>query len=145
MSVEFHDLLAAIRRAEFVLDLIGKGDQNALTYASSIASDFRGLIKKAGCEPVDRPGRRSGLGAAKKGKKATPLPFYAAEEPTYWDSVQSIAQDVKESCPNPNDNNCRSERIHEDVDGSAWIIYYDNNEIVLRETNNEPDPREVRG
>lgn len=82
---------------------------------------------------------------SKKTKKATPPPAPERREPTYWDSVVVLAEDVKESCPDPGkDHNCRVERIHENVDGNAWIIYYDNNETVLKQTHNDPDPGDVR-
>ena len=85
------------------------------------------------------------MGARKKSTKAVPAPPPERREPTYWESVRSMAEDVKDNCPDPNDDECRSRYIHESVDGSGWIIYTSENETVLKETNNEPDPREVRG
>ena len=62
----------------------------------------------------------------------------------YWDTVRSIAEEVRKEYPNPErHHNERSEYIFESVDGSSYIIYYAENEDVLRETNNEPDNAEV--
>lgn len=142
MSVDFHELLSHIRTVEFELYLISKGNKDALSYAGTRARDLRKLLEKAGWTPMERKATREEMGAAKKAKKLTPLP--ERKEPTYWDSVKSMAEDVKENCPDPNDNECRSTYIHQSVDGSAWIIYFGENETVLRETNNEPDASEVK-
>lgn len=62
----------------------------------------------------------------------------------YWDTVRAIAEEVREQYPNPRrHHNERSEHIFESVDGSSYIIYYAENEDVLRETHNEPDDDEV--
>ena len=63
----------------------------------------------------------------------------------YWDDVRSIAEEIREEYPNPRrHHNERVEAVTENVDGSEWIIYTANHEIVLRETDNEPDDRDVR-
>ena len=62
----------------------------------------------------------------------------------YWNDIKSIAKEIKEEYPDPDgDHNERVEQVHADVDGSSWIIYYSNNEEVLRETENPPDSDEV--
>lgn len=62
----------------------------------------------------------------------------------YWDAVNSIAEEAREEYPDPErDRDERSQWITESVDGSEWIIYYAKNEIVLNETDNEPDDDEV--
>lgn len=63
----------------------------------------------------------------------------------YWDTVRAIAEEIHKEYPNPRrHHNERADRVHEDVDGSSYVIYYADNEEVLRETHNEPDPRDVR-
>lgn len=59
----------------------------------------------------------------------------------YRETVESIARDVIEN-EGLNENSWH-EYIHESVDGSGFIIYYGQNEIVLEATNNEPDNDEV--
>ena len=59
----------------------------------------------------------------------------------YWDSVESIAREVIEQ--NGLDEENWHDSIHENVDSSSYIIYYHDNETVLKETRNEPDNREV--
>lgn len=62
----------------------------------------------------------------------------------YWDTVRAIAEEVREEYPHPDrHHNQRSEYIFESVDGSSYIIYYNENEEVLNETHNEPDNDEV--
>ena len=62
----------------------------------------------------------------------------------YWNDIKSIAKEIKEEYPDPDgDHNERVEQVHADVDGSSWIIYYSNNEEVLRETENPPDSDHV--
>jgi len=62
----------------------------------------------------------------------------------YWDDIETIAKEIREEYPDPiRDHNRRVERVSEDVDGSSWIIYYDQNETVLNETENEPDDSDV--
>jgi len=63
----------------------------------------------------------------------------------YGESVVSIAREIYEELPDSRrDHNERVDRVHEDVDSSQWIIYTGNHEIVLRDTRNEPDSREVK-
>jgi len=59
----------------------------------------------------------------------------------YWDSVETIAREVIEQ--NGLDEDNWHDTIHENVDGSSWIIYYGENEEVLECTKNEPDNEEV--
>jgi len=62
----------------------------------------------------------------------------------YWDTVKAIAEEARQEYPDPDrDRDDRMQWIHESVDGSEWIIYYAKNEVVLSETDNEPDDREV--
>jgi hypothetical protein len=61
----------------------------------------------------------------------------------YWNTVEAIAEEAREEYPDPNDEG-RHRYIHESVDGSSWIIYTANHETVLRESDNEPDPKEVK-
>ena len=60
----------------------------------------------------------------------------------YWKTVESIAKDIMEEYPDKDDDG-RHDYVHESVDGSAWKIYYGQNETVLEATNNEPDDRDV--
>jgi hypothetical protein len=63
----------------------------------------------------------------------------------YWDTVKAIAEEIHDEYPDPDDDhNERADRVHEDVDGSQWIIYYNKNDTVLNETHNYPDDRDVR-
>tara|TARA_Y100000310_G_scaffold316793_1_gene368944 strand:+ start:1267 stop:1764 length:498 start_codon:yes stop_codon:yes gene_type:complete len=64
----------------------------------------------------------------------------------YWQTVKDIAEEIHEQYPDPDsDNGGRNERVHEDVDGSRWIIYYSANQVVLDATNNEPDAGDIIG
>ena len=56
-------------------------------------------------------------------------------ERSYWNSVKTIATETREEYPNPDDDE-RHDYIWQTVDGSEWIIYYENNETVLDATNN---------
>ena len=63
---------------------------------------------------------------------------------TYWDSVRDMAQEIKDAYPDPDaDHDERVEMVYDSVGGSSWIIYWDDNEKVLRNTDNEPDAIEV--
>lgn len=62
-------------------------------------------------------------------------------EPSYWDSVQSIAEEIFKENPNEDDWN---DQVFESVDSSSWIIYNAQNDVVLRETRNQPDSRETQ-
>lgn len=59
----------------------------------------------------------------------------------YRETVESIARDVIEN--EGIDESNWHDYIHESVDGSAFIIYYGKNEVVLEATDNEPDNDEV--
>lgn len=64
----------------------------------------------------------------------------------YFKAVRSIAVDAIAEYPFTNGQHSdeRQEYVTESVDGSEYVIYYSNNEFVLRASNNEPDGAEVR-
>lgn len=64
----------------------------------------------------------------------------------YWDDVVGIAEEALSEYPGRSSRgrDARHQYIHESVDGSEWIVYTANHEIVLKETRNKPDPRDVR-
>ncbi|MAH49849.1 hypothetical protein CMI37_28775 [Candidatus Pacearchaeota archaeon] len=65
---------------------------------------------------------------------------------TYRDAIKSIAQDIMEEHPSPDeDSDGRREKVWEWVDGHHYVIYYAYHEEVLRATENEPDGAEVAG
>jgi len=62
----------------------------------------------------------------------------------YWQDIRSIAAEIVEAHPDPdNDYDERCDRVHEDCDGSAWIIYTHAQRKVLDYTSNTPDGGEV--
>ena len=54
-------------------------------------------------------------------------------EKEYWDDVESIAKEALEECSTDED---AYDRIHESVDGSAWIIYTHATFKVMSYTDN---------
>ena len=59
----------------------------------------------------------------------------------YWQDVESIAEDA--IAEHPDDQDDRQEYVTQSVDGSAYVIYYSENEEVLLQSRNEPDGDEV--
>ena len=57
------------------------------------------------------------------------------KEPSYWESIESTAQGIKDEFKEYPDTEV-SELVWQSVDGSAWIIYYANNLDVLQQSNN---------
>ena len=62
---------------------------------------------------------------------------------SYWKTVEGIAQDAINEYPKLDDYR-QQEFASESIDGSEYIVYYDGNETVLRNTNNDPDSTEVK-
>lgn len=60
----------------------------------------------------------------------------------YRNRVQSIAKEIRERYPNPEDDD-RYQAIWETVDGSGWLYREEDQDIVLEDTGNYPDEREV--
>ena len=60
-------------------------------------------------------------------------------ELNYLSYVDSLAQDLKEEFQ-AGDIDDMYDRVHEDVDGSQWIIYYGKNMTVLEQSGN-PDAK----
>lgn len=56
----------------------------------------------------------------------------------YWNTIEAIAKEIIE------DSGDEEHLIHESVDGSSYIIYYDNNQIVLDSTRNYPAGDDVK-
>ena len=62
----------------------------------------------------------------------------------YWQDVRAIAAEIVEAHPDPDDDhNDRCDRVHQDCDGSAWIIYTHAQRKVLDFTDNTPDGEDV--
>lgn len=67
-----------------------------------------------------------------------------SEETTYWEDVQAMAKDILVRLEEGEfEEDDIWDTIHEEVDSSAWIIYTQNNEDVLNQTDNYPDERDV--
>jgi len=56
------------------------------------------------------------------------------EESGYWDTVESIAETIKEECKTMED---AYDRLHEEVDGNYYIIYTAANYEVMMNTHND--------
>ena len=55
----------------------------------------------------------------------------------YWDSVKSMAEEIFEACDEDSEPIAGSTRLHEEVDGTAWVIYYGQAVDVLRYSDHD--------
>jgi len=62
----------------------------------------------------------------------------------YWGDVRDIAEEIYAECECDIEANDAYDKVHEHVDGSGWLIYYNDHEKVLNETNNTPDGSEIK-
>jgi len=89
--------------------------------------------------PAGVPDLRLVAVPAEEGRKTA-----EAGERGYRATIVDIAQEVVDQYPDPEKHhNERNESVFERVDGSSWVIYIGENEEVLKNTDNEPDDREV--
>jgi hypothetical protein len=72
-------------------------------------------------------------------KSGTPIRRESQEAGTgggeYWNTVKAIAKDIKEEFENYSDTDV-SDQVWQSVDGNEYIIYYDKNLDVLKNSNN---------
>src|SRR5205085_1735377 len=59
----------------------------------------------------------------------------------YWDHVRRIAEEIVDE--HGRDEDDWHEPITETIGSDGFVLYYDNNEEVLNETDNYPDDEEV--
>ena len=82
------------------------------------------------------------MNSTKSPLPAAPVEGSAAE---YWADIKSMAEEICTEYPDQDaDHNDRCDRVHEDVDGSQWIIYNWRIPKVLEYSSNEPDAKEVQ-
>jgi hypothetical protein len=55
----------------------------------------------------------------------------------YWDSVKSMAEEIFEACDEDSEPIAGSTRLHEEVDGTAWVIYYGKALDVLKYSDHD--------
>ena len=61
---------------------------------------------------------------------------------SYWDTVNAIAAEIIEECGD--DHEARCDRVHQDVDGSHWVIYTHANLKVIEFSETTPSETEWR-
>lgn len=129
---------------EQVHDILLRDGEVTLT-AEAYPPAYREVVRVVEHELFDRQASEARESIQEHLKRSGLLGMGGKSVSEYWDTVRTIAEEIREAYPNPRrHHNERVDRVHEDVDGNSYIIYYAENEDVLRETHNEPDPRDVR-